>query len=351
MGRLLIFDEFAYPSLDQAALFGAVGGLQKTALWRRSIWYRWRAALRQRQIEPRLAMALVGKRFRPLVANDMPLIVTVFNEGRFIASFLKHYRGLGVTRFIVVDDGSSDGSRERLLAEADVDLWQSDMRYGAASMGLAWRNWLSSRYGRNRWYVSVDADEYLVYPGSDAGVDLDGFRANLVARDCLRCPAPMIDAYHPGRLRDAVFDGTDDRMPWEVATHIDGGGYVLEKSSGALNVRGGARMRGFGSRVVLMKYPFFLWDSRTSLGDSIHRPLPLDRNCHPVSGILLHFKLFSDLKEKSAQLVADNQHFAEAREYRRFLAHTDIGNQVMACDHSIPFRGAADLVRRGFMVD
>ena len=57
------------------------------------------------------------KEMVPLKEKDFPLIFVIHNGRRFLPSFLKHYRSLGVTRFLCVDDASTDGTKEYLLDE------------------------------------------------------------------------------------------------------------------------------------------------------------------------------------------------------------------------------------------
>ena len=43
--------------------------------------------------------------------------------------FLRHYRALGVDRFVVLDNGSTDGSVDLLARQPDVDLYQVPRRF------------------------------------------------------------------------------------------------------------------------------------------------------------------------------------------------------------------------------
>ena len=48
----------------------------------------------------------------------------------FLAAFLDHYRRLGVDQFLILDDSSSDGTREFLSAQADCLVLSSDLGFG-----------------------------------------------------------------------------------------------------------------------------------------------------------------------------------------------------------------------------
>ena len=52
-----------------------------------------------------------------LASDDIPLMFITHNDLKLMPSFLAHYRKLGVTRFICVDDVSTDGTRDYLPDE------------------------------------------------------------------------------------------------------------------------------------------------------------------------------------------------------------------------------------------
>ena len=85
--------------------------------------------------------------FQTLKHDDLPLVFVVRNAAAYIKSFLRYYREMGVTRFIVVDDRSDDGTAEILSGAPDVDLYSSSIRYAEADRGRAWRDALFNLYG------------------------------------------------------------------------------------------------------------------------------------------------------------------------------------------------------------
>ncbi len=286
---------------------------------------------------------------RPLSDDDIPLVFNTRNDLKLMPSFLAHYRKLGVTRFICVDDVSSDGTREYLLAQADVDVWRSPLRYSDARRGREWREGLFERYGGNRWYLNVDSDEFLIYEDCE-NQPLDTLIRVLESRGETRLAAPMLDMYPVGPLGSAMLDVNDGRMPWEIADHFDGAGYEMAYTKRAISITGGPRNRKFSYVLELMKYPLIFWDKDCSLGMSIHQPLPFQRNFLPICGALLHFKFFSDYKEKIEEAVADGQYFDGAVAYRKMLEDLQkTGELDFANEHSVRFSGSAQLVELGFI--
>jgi hypothetical protein len=287
--------------------------------------------------------------FRPLRSADVPLLFLAHDDLKFMRSLLLHYRRLGVTRFICVDDQSEDGTRAFLCAQPDVDVWTSGVRYREARRGKLWREALFARYGKNRWYLNIDADEYLVYDRCFER-PLPQLIAHLESLGVRRYAAPMIDMYPGGEVSAFAFDGSTDAMPWEIADCIDGSGYVIEKTKRFLSLAGGPRRRKFAAEAEMMKYPLMYWDDECSFGISIHQPLPFDRNFSPICGVLLHFKFFADYHEKTRQAVEDKQYFGGAREYQRILDTVAASGELdFVYQDTLKYSSPEQLIEHGFM--
>jgi hypothetical protein len=291
------------------------------------------------------------KPFRALSRDEIPLIVLSHNEGRLIRAFLSHYRKLGVTRFLWLDDASTDGSVERLAGEEDVDLYTSNVRYRAAYRGRLWRKMLVERYGMDRWYLSLDADEFLVYRHSDE-IALPEVIRTLQKRGIYHLPAPMIDLYPPGRVVDGHYTGQDGQMPWEVASHFDTSGYEMKLSSHTLKIEGGVRWRAFGSLPLLTKFPVMYWQKRTHLKKTVHHPAPYWRNFEFPLGVLLHFKFFADFEARFDATATSGQHYKRGAYYRHILNQIEKPDDlVLESGISAPYRDPEDLYERGFFAD
>ncbi|MEP7457081.1 glycosyltransferase family 2 protein [Phyllobacterium sp. SB3] len=280
-------------------------------------------------------------------AKDIAVVVPVRNERKYLGSFLRHYRNLGVKRFIFIDDQSTDGTIEFLSAQNDVDVWRSTVRYSDAKRSILWREWIFNHYGQNRWYLNLDVDEYLVYQDCDKRPLIDVVKY-LEKEKHYRMAAPMIDFYS-GQHAAAIL--SDDILPWEIANQFDASGYVIRQSSSGWSIKGGVRGRKFGLENQLIKYPLTYWDSECSLADGIHKPFPLKRNFSPIYGVMLHFKFFSDLKPKIEIAVADGQYFSNAAEYKIIAKALSDAPDLELRDNnrSATYSGPDQLIQLGFM--
>jgi hypothetical protein len=284
---------------------------------------------------------------RPLGRDDVALVFVVKDSLRLMRSFLRHYRAIGVTRFLCVDDGSSDGTREFLVRQPDVDVFASNVDYKGAGRSRRWRELLFETHGGGRWYLNVDADEFLIFDRCEERSVRDVIAA-LQRNGEKRSPAPMIDAY-PAELSAARFDGETDAFPWEVANLVDRRGYRLRTDGQALRLGGGVRRRVFGVDCEMMKYPLLFWEPGVSLGKTIHRPLPARRNFGPIRSILLHFKIFEDFEDDVRRIIDAGQHHKDGRYYRQIAERLAAGEDIaLAGQDSMAFTGSPALRDAGF---
>ena len=77
---------------------------------------------------------------RPEVTGDAGpavLISVVRNEADILPAFFDHYRGLGIRSFVLIDNNSTDGTREVLLEQPDVILYAAAGSYREAFDGVS----------------------------------------------------------------------------------------------------------------------------------------------------------------------------------------------------------------------
>ena len=61
--------------------------------------------------------------------KDILAASTMRNEMLRLPHFLDHHRKLGINHFLIVDNGSEDGTRDYLAGQPDVSLWSTDHSY------------------------------------------------------------------------------------------------------------------------------------------------------------------------------------------------------------------------------
>ncbi|MBE7186190.1 MAG: glycosyltransferase family 2 protein [Methylobacterium mesophilicum] len=305
---------------------------------------------RRSRRHPPVTLTAVRQAERALGEAAIVLICVTKNARAYLPSFLAHYRAMGIARFAFVDDRSDDGTRETLAAQADVDLYVSPQSFRDSAGGLLWRDELVRRYGRDRWYVSVDSDEYLVFPGSEVR-PLSSFIADIEHAGLTRALAVMLDLYPDGSEVRAEIE--PDAFPTALSPYFDGASYRVANEKFCTAVRGGPRQRVFGADMRLTKFPVIFADAAMSFtGAGHHGPLPIQRNFSAVQAVLLHHKFPPGWQTEFRRIAERGSHFGGSGFYKDIVGHAafgDAGSFRNAQSHR--YAGSEDLIANGFMQD
>lgn len=286
---------------------------------------RWRV----RAFRKRRELTAVADRTRSIGSEDILVFCTLRNERIRLPYFLRYYRDLGVEHFLVVDNGSDDGSREYLLEQPDVSLWSASHSYKRARFGVDWLNWLQMRHGHGHWTLVVDPDEFLVYPFCDTR-PLRALTDWLDASSIRSFGAMLVDMYPKGEITAIPYAEGQD--PFEITSWFDSGNYMISRNSryGNLWIQGGPRARVFfpdapAKAPALNKVPLVKWHRDYAYVSSTHMLLPRGLNLvydewggEKASGCLLHAKFLDGFAAKSAEELDRRQHYANSSEYRAY---------------------------------
>jgi len=299
-----------------------------------------------------LSLKAVRYAEKSLSQSDIVLLCVTRNSASYIHSLLAHYRNLGIARFAFVNDRSDDGTRDILLDAPDVDLFESNFTYRESGGGLIWRDMLVDSYGRDRWYVSIDSDEYLIYPGCETR-PIAEFIEDVRRAGRKRVLAAMLDLYTAGPLGETKPHVPPEAPPTDFCTLFDGDGYRLANEKFCLAVRGGPRNRLFGANMRLTKFPLLFADAETRFnGGSSHAPFPFQRNFAPVQAILLHYKFPASAVEDFHGIVARQSHTDQSHFYRKIVESNGFNAATdLSYPGSLVFAGSEALVAAGFMQD
>lgn len=264
-----------------------------------------------------------------IARDDILVFVTLRNERLRLPFFLDYYRRMGAGHFLIVDNDSDDGSREYLAGQPDVSLWTTPDSYKRARFGMDWMNHLLRRHGSGHWCLTVDPDEFLIYPHADT-------RPLRALTDWLGCSgrrsmsAMLLDMYPRGAVTDRPYH--EGQNPFEIACWFDPANYAIRKNRFYRNlwIQGGPRARVFfaddpENAPALNKIPLVLWRPHYVYVSSTHMLLPRSLNVvydedggEMASGALLHAKFLSTFADKSAEELDRGQHYADSQEYRAY---------------------------------
>ncbi len=257
------------------------------------------------------------RRVRLPAADETLLVSVVRNEGAILGDFLDHHRRIGVDRFIILDNGSTDGTVERLAAEPDVDLHLVRRRF-LPPLKQGWINRAMADYGHDRWYTYADADEHLVFDGCETQ-GLRGLIAHATRLGLRRVRGMLVDMYASGPVL-----GTGHRAGplVEAFPLFDSDSYRETLCKQRISRQGGPRWRQFwrdGIAPELTKYPLFHLQAG-EIFDNPHHLHPYAANfASPCLVGILHFKFNEEFRAKIADAIENEQYFNGSAEYKHYM--------------------------------
>jgi hypothetical protein len=287
--------------------------------------WRIRAFRKRRELTP------VVSRVSLISPDDILLFSTLRNERVRLPYFLRYYRDLGIDHFLFVDNDSSDGTREYLSRQPDVSVWGSHHSYKRSRFGVDWLTWLQGKYGHGHWTLTVDADEFFVFPFCDTR-PMRALTDWLDASSIKSFAAMLLDMYPKGPIDAQPYHEGQD--PFEIASWFDSGNYLISRNSlyGNLWIQGGPRARTFFTdkperAPALNKIPLVKWDRDYAYARSTHMLLPRGLNQvyddwggEKASGCLLHAKFLDTFAGKAQEEMQRRQHYADSHEYKSYRA-------------------------------
>ncbi|WP_305967901.1 MULTISPECIES: glycosyltransferase family 2 protein [unclassified Mameliella] len=297
-----------------------MGALQAYRLRLQRKRWRIRAFRKRRELRP------LSDRTDQIRPSDILLFSTQRNEAVRLPWFLRYYREMGVGHFFFVDNDSTDGSADYLAEQPDVSVWTTRASYKRARFGMDWLNWLLLKHAHGHWALTVDPDEFFLYPFCDTR-PLRALTDWLDASSIKSFSAMLLDMYPKGRIDQHPYEAGQD--PLEIANWFDAGNYTISKNPkfGNLWIQGGPRARMFFAdkpalAPALNKIPLVKWDRRYAYVSSTHNLLPRGLNQvydewggEKASGILLHTKFLSTFADKAEEELTRGEHYGASREY------------------------------------
>ncbi|HEY4002237.1 MAG TPA: glycosyltransferase [Candidatus Xenobia bacterium] len=292
---------------------------------------------------------------RPIQPTDILAVTCVRNEAPRLPFFLDYYRRLGVDRFLMVDNGSTDGTLAALQAEPDVMAWSSAASFNGVNFGSAWFEVLLRMHGIGHWCLIVDADEFLCFTDCETR-SLPDLCRSLEADGRQAFTAVLLDMYSDGPVAAAMARPGDDLRT--ICPFFDRRfcHHQAENAGPYHNqtvYQGGVRERIFGPQggYLLNKVPLVRYDTGVVLIGGQHWTSVPKAAIATESGALLHMKYLSTFPALAEEQAERGEHYGAAMqygEYARYLRqHPDL---TLFDDHeSVRFRGSRQLVDLGIM--
>ncbi|MEL7178236.1 MAG: glycosyltransferase family 2 protein [Pseudomonadota bacterium] len=290
--------------------------------WQRKRW-RARALRKGRELQA------VADRTKNIAPNDVLLFCTFRNEDIRLPFFFDYYRKLGINHFLMIDNGSEDDGPAFAQEQPDVSLWRTDAPYGDARYGVDWLTYLQGKYADGHWALTVDVDEFFVYPFCDTR-PIRALADWLDASEVRSFGAMLLDMYPKGPVGQTTYQRGDD--PFATASWFDPGNYFMTQNKLLKNlwIQGGPRARSFFATKpkqapALNKIPFVKWRKPYAYVSSTHMMLPRGLNLvydqqggEKTSGILLHAKFLNTFGDRATEEAKRGEHYRKGQEYKTY---------------------------------
>lgn len=258
-----------------------------------------------------------------LAAAACVVVAAARNERVLLPHFLAHYRRLGVQHFVIIDNLSTDGSREYLLEQPDVVVYSADSPYSLSRYGVAWQQTVLAAHATGRWALVADLDEFLVWPGCETE-SLPALCERLSAAGAQAARVLLIDMYPEGALQDADFGTTE---PFAAASCFDARAAMRWELGSGHYSNSPTWVSGLRHRLLPQSAP----NHYTAQKVALMRHMPWVRcseGLHYAAGLevgstllgFAHFKFHSGFHAKVLEEVRRAEHYNAAEEYRQYQA-------------------------------
>jgi hypothetical protein len=320
------------------------------------------------------------------------LYAIVRDELFFMPAFFDHYRKLGIKQFVILDDGSVDGTLQFLCDQPDCVVLRSEWGFGKRMDvvdpgGSVWRgtrwgtvlkNIIPRTFLQDKYALYVDADEFLILPEKvpDAGAAFA-----ILAEHNVDCVAANLIEFYPksvsdieGQFHPRTFADLTERYCWfdgRPLTSINDGEFPLKLETSAshrlfrqygvqpsdplawLGLRifetADQRRKRKWARSSTYKTPIIRWREGVWLKSSHLTNVP------PTSMAILglaHFKFSHDAYNKIDRAVRWRSHHSKGFRYQYYgqlLQNMKKRNGMFLSDHSTAYQGSAQLEKLGLL--
>jgi hypothetical protein len=306
--------------------------------------------------------ALIRKDSRPtsVCAGEILAFMCVRNESLRLPFCLSYHRQLGVSRFFIIDNNSTDDTLGWLLDQPDVHVWHTTGSFGAARCGTDWVERLLKEYGESHWCLVIDADELLCYRDCETR-RVDQLCAELERQRARAFLALLLDMYSDQPLKATHYQRGQSLL--DVCPYFDRQYHHLKTDNffgrdQHMSYFGGLRQRVFGGNepgrsesyfYCLNKLPLIKYDQSLILSDNFHWT-----NCRDVAletGCLLHFKYLSSFITLAGEEATRKEHWNGALQYAQYARvlkdHPDL--TLFSDQISVRYRDSRQLLELGII--
>ena len=277
---------------------------------RKGLWREARKRIRE-FVELRARVLLLRGRVRHVhgptkvaYEDDELLVICVVRNGEdYVQPFMAHYRALGARHLVFLDNGSTDGTVDRLSRYDGVTVFETDAPYERYENSM--KRYLAERFSTGRWNLIADIDELFDFPYSDR-IGLRELLRYLNSHGYTAVAAQMLDMFADRPLNASSVEAGEDLTStyryYDISDILKSGHPLLELGHLGIKFhRGGIRRSVFGTLNGLTKVALVRMDGRLQPFVAWHHV----RNARfaDVSCVLRHYPFLPSFYQKVQDAV------------------------------------------------
>lgn len=284
--------------------------------------------------------------------NDVVVVCLVRDGTEYIDEFLSHYRALGVSHIVFLDNGSTDGTRLKLESNQGVSVFTTLAPYKVYKDVM--KRWLVTRFGPNNWVLCVDIDEFFDYPFRDC-LPLEEFLRYLNEKSVNAVVAQLLDLFPSTALTLETSKNWRQSHCYYTLEQIERQPY--REVYGERNVApdiglelfcGGSRSKTFDVGALLTKHPL-QFPARGIVMRNAHHVT--NGRIADISAVLLHYKYVGDFYNYAKRIASEESFSKDSEEYKKYVGAMESTRDLKLYDKSSRvYRGPEALLGEGFLV-
>jgi len=289
--------------------------------------------------------------------NELIVGSIIRNASPYLEDFINHHLRLGAKHIVLIDNNSTDNTREIGLGFGEnVSMLSFENSFSQNHRGL--RAWMSSTFSDDGWFLNVDLDERFDYPFSDQ-IPLTKFLEYLNINKYTSVVNQLLDIFPAGEvhtwpqpnniIRESNWYDNTRLFKYNFEPISSWLGKVIRTNKDIQVYTGGIRLSAFGVHRNLTKINLL----RPSKGTLLVTPhAALNSRLADVNGLLLHYSFDKTFPARCEEIVTRNSHWNDSHEYKKYLAALNAtGNEFkLKTESAAAYSGMNQLIDEKFIV-
>jgi glycosyltransferase involved in cell wall biosynthesis len=274
--------------------------------------------VKQRCVAPRIRH-LHGPQEISTSKADFVVLCLVRDAGIYLRFFIEHYFRLGAKHIVFLDNGSRDQTVEIAREYSNVTILETDLSFSRFQSNM--RRYLLDRYGKNRWALLADIDEFFDYPCSDR-ISMKQFLEYLERHSYTAVVTQVLDMFSDVPIEEVQLESgkrLQDFYPFYDIAEVTRHPYptrLNRVSNPHLQIyRRGLRWAAFGVDCDLTHHAPVFWKDVHYLNPHYVRGSVLA----DISCVTYHFKFLPGFEKRVREAVRLENHWSHSVEYKLYL--------------------------------